>query len=108
MQDICRWPTFRKLNAVNARADTGHMSLPHASYDVAELEARLLGVLLTAESARHGAQSLLDAFAPLFDDGPAALAIRDRDGVRLHVLAEAVKLLDGPAPGRWRGLAASP
>lgn len=63
----------------------------------AEIESNILGVLLTAESARSGAAALLDALRPLTDDASVALAIRDRDGARLHVLAES----GAPPPRRW-------
>src|SRR6185503_16207545 len=53
-----------------------------------EIESGLLGVLLTAESSRGGAIALLDGLRPLLEDAPAALAVRDRDGLTLHVLAE--------------------
>jgi len=53
-----------------------------------EIESSLLGVLLTAESAREGANALLDALIPLVGAVAAAIAVRDRDGLTLHVLAE--------------------
>src|SRR5713226_6048894 len=52
-----------------------------------EIESSLLGVLLTAESAREGANALLDALSQLVG-AAAAIAVRDRDGLTLHVLAE--------------------
>lgn len=56
---------------------------------VAEVESTLLGVLYTADTAREGANALLAALGPVLDDAPsAALALRDRDGLTLHVLAE--------------------
>jgi signal transduction histidine kinase len=61
----------------------------------AEVDSSLLAVLLSAESVRGGATELLQALAPALDDCPAALAVRDRDGVTLHVLAEA------GAPHAW-------
>jgi signal transduction histidine kinase len=64
------------------------MPSPHTSYVVSEVEARLLGVLVSAETARDGAAGLLQALEPLLDDASAALAVRDRDGFTLHVLAE--------------------
>lgn len=54
----------------------------------AATETALLGVLLNADSARAGAAELLAVLAPILDDGSAALAVRDRDGMSLHVLAE--------------------
>lgn len=59
-----------------------------ALVSTAEVESSLLGVLLSAESVREGATALLQALAPALDDSPAALAVRDRDGLTLHVLAE--------------------
>src|SRR5437016_2490467 len=53
-----------------------------------ELEASLLGVLLEADTAREGAACLLDILRPVLDGAAAALAVRDRDGLTLHVLAE--------------------
>lgn len=61
----------------------------------AETDNALLSVLLTAESVREGAASLLRVLAPLFDDVPSAIAARDRDGLTLHVLAEQ------GAPQQW-------
>jgi signal transduction histidine kinase len=60
-----------------------------------EIESSLLGVLLTADTAREGATALLGALNPAIGDASAALAVRDRDGLRLHVLAEV------GAPQRW-------
>ena len=62
-----------------------------------EIESSLLGVLLTADSARRGAHALLDALSPALGDSTAALAVRDRDGLTLHVLAEV------GAPQLWPG-----
>ncbi len=59
-----------------------------AAPDGAALEASLLGVLLSAETARQGATALLQVLGPTFEEMPAALAVRDRDGLTLHVLAE--------------------
>ena len=53
-----------------------------------ELESALLGVLISAESTRDGAEALLRELAPALGSLPAALAVRDRDGLTLHVLAE--------------------
>ena len=53
-----------------------------------EIESSLLGVLLVADSARQGARALLDALSPALGGSTAALAVRDRDGLTLHVLAE--------------------
>ena len=61
---------------------------PGLTIPTAEVESSLLGVLLTAESAREGATELLDALQPTLGDCSAALAVRDRDGLTLHVLAE--------------------
>jgi signal transduction histidine kinase len=61
---------------------------PRPSLDAAATDAALLAVLLTAESTRDGASAILRAISPAFEDVPAALAIRDRDGLTLHVLAE--------------------
>ena len=61
----------------------------------AETDNALLSVLLTAESVRDGAASLLQVLAPLFDDTPCAIAARDRDGLTLHTLAE------HGAPQKW-------
>jgi signal transduction histidine kinase len=66
----------------------------------AELEASLLGVMLSAETARDGAAALLDVLAPALGDSTAALALRDRDGLTLHVLAEV------GAPRAWPSLLA--
>jgi len=60
-------------------------SMQHA---VSEVEAALLGALLSAETARDGASALLAALAPVIDGRDAALALRDRDGFTLHLLAE--------------------
>jgi len=64
--------------------------------DTAAIESSLLSVLLEADTTREGATALLDALKPLIDDGAGApearsvaLAVRDRDGMSLHVLAEA-------------------
>lgn len=71
------------------RADTfGMQHPPSIQVPTAEVESSLLGVLLSADSAREGANALLAALAPALDDSPAALAARDRDGLTLHVLAE--------------------
>lgn len=53
-----------------------------------ELEASVLSVLLSPESARAGAARILETLKPLTDDASCALAARDRDGATLHVLAE--------------------
>jgi signal transduction histidine kinase len=53
------------------------------------IEASVLGVLLSAETVREGAIALLEALTPALDENPAAVAVRDRDGITLHVLAEA-------------------
>ncbi|HYC51016.1 MAG TPA: histidine kinase dimerization/phospho-acceptor domain-containing protein [Gemmatimonadaceae bacterium] len=54
----------------------------------AEIDTALLGTLLTAETVRDGASAMLNIVSPLFDDTPCALAVRDRDGLTLHTLAE--------------------
>jgi len=54
---------------------------------VSELESQLLSVLLSAESTREGATALLEALRSAMDT-TTAIALRDRDGVTLHVLAE--------------------
>jgi signal transduction histidine kinase len=68
------------------------MVVPTLQVDHAQIEASLLGVLLEADTAREGATALLAALAPaiegLHDANSAALAVRDRDGISLHVLAE--------------------
>jgi signal transduction histidine kinase len=60
-------------------------------------EAAVLGVLLSAETVREGAIALLEAIAPTLDSNPAAIAVRDRDGITLHVLAESGALQGWPA-----------
>jgi signal transduction histidine kinase len=78
-------------------ADTCHMpaqvTLPAAS---AELESSLLGVLLTANSVREGTAAILDVISPMLAESPVAIAIRDRDGLTLHVLAESGALQRWP------------
>jgi K+-sensing histidine kinase KdpD len=59
-----------------------------APISAAEIESSLLGVLLSADSAREGVVALLDALRPMLDDATVALALRGRDGLTLHVLAE--------------------
>lgn len=63
------------------------------SHDVvssnAEIESAILAVLVSADSARAGAAALLEALRPVVTDTPMALAVRDRDGIALHVLADA-------------------
>lgn len=54
----------------------------------ADLESAVLGVLISAESTRDGAEALLRELAPAISSLPAALAVRDRDGLTLQVLAE--------------------
>lgn len=53
-----------------------------------DLESAVLGILISAESTRDGAEALLRELAPVLGSLPAALAVRDRDGLTLHVLAE--------------------
>ncbi len=71
------------------------MPLPPASYVAPEIEAQVLAVLVSAETAREGVVGVLEALVPVIDDASAAIAVRDRDGMRLHVLAEI------GAPVRW-------
>lgn len=61
---------------------------PPTPVSTAEVESSLLAVLLSADTVREGAIALLQALAPALDDASAALAVRDRDGLTLHVLAE--------------------
>lgn len=70
------------------------MHLPAVlQHSPAELEASLLGVLLSAETMRDGANALLVALRPALEDvTSAAIAVRDRDGLTLHVLAETGEL----------------
>lgn len=61
-------------------------ALPVATADV---ESRVLGILLDAGTAREGAVALLEALSPALDDASSlAIGVRDRDGLTLHVLAE--------------------
>ena len=53
-----------------------------------EVETSMLGVLLSADTVREGATALLETLRGRLDGNPAALAVRDRDGLTLHVLAE--------------------
>src|SRR5688572_31994716 len=55
----------------------------------AALESAVLGVLISAESTRDGAEALLRELGPALGGCPSAIAVRDRDGLTLHVLAEA-------------------
>lgn len=64
------------------------MSSASVSGAAAELESALLGVLISAESTRDGAALVLEQLAPALDGLPCAIAVRDRDGLTLHVLAE--------------------
>lgn len=64
------------------------MASPSATYVASEVEAHLLSTLVSAETLRQGADELLRALAPVLDDAAAAIAVRDRDGLTLHVLAE--------------------
>lgn len=61
---------------------------PASPPTAADLESAVLGVLLSAESTRDGAEALLRELAPALGSLPSALAVRDRDGLTLHVLAE--------------------
>src|SRR5688572_25484046 len=63
--------------------------------DLNDLEFEVLGVLLEADSAREGAEALLAALAPAIEEAcgtlenhGVALAVRDRGGLALHILAE--------------------
>jgi signal transduction histidine kinase len=71
------------------------MSGPTLQIDRAEIEASLLSVLIEAETTREGAAALLKSLVPALeviagtpDADSVALAVRDVDGVSLHVLAE--------------------
>ena len=55
---------------------------------VAEIEAALLGILLSAETVREGADAILGSLEPVLDDASTAIALRDRDGRSLHILSE--------------------
>ncbi|MGH7677558.1 MAG: sensor histidine kinase [Gemmatimonadaceae bacterium] len=71
--------------------------------DRAEIQAALLGVLAQAETTREAATAILAALIPALeaagspDVDAAALAVRDRDGVTLHVLAQAGEQRPWPA-----------
>lgn len=69
-------------------------SLPVSSV-APDVEAQVLAVLVSAETVREGVVGILRALAPVIDDASAAIAVRDRDGMSLHVLAET------GAPARW-------
>jgi signal transduction histidine kinase len=62
----------------------------------ADLEAALFNVLLSADSLREGATGILNAIAPRLDAAAMAIAVRDRDGRTLHVLAESGELREWP------------
>ena len=70
--------------------------------NAAEIEASLLAVLLDAETMREGATALLNALAPALDvsgasDAPAvAIAVRERDGLRLQILSERGEHVEWP------------
>lgn len=70
------------------------MSPPNVA-QIPELESAILGVLLTADSARAGAAAILDVLRAATEDASVAIAARGRDGTSLHVLAEV------GAPERW-------
>jgi signal transduction histidine kinase len=77
-------------------ADISGMSASaHSPVVRADIETAILGVAISAETARGGAAELLAQFAPLLDDTGAAIAVRDRDGISLQVLAESGE------PARW-------
>lgn len=61
---------------------------PASPGTASDLESALLGVLISAESTRDGADVLLRELAPALGGLPAALGVRDRDGLTLHILAE--------------------
>ena len=63
----------------------------------ADLESAILGVLISAESTRDGAEALLRELAPVLGGLPSALAVRDRDGLTLHILAETGETLTWPS-----------
>ncbi|MGH7636182.1 MAG: sensor histidine kinase [Gemmatimonadaceae bacterium] len=62
----------------------------------ADVESALLGILISAESTRDGAAALLAELAPVLDQLPRALAVRDRDGLTIHILADSGALHDWP------------
>jgi len=62
-----------------------------------DVESSLLSVLLSADSTRQGAVALLEALRPMLEDASIALAVRGRDGLTLHVLAEH----GAPSTQRW-------
>ena len=71
------------------------MQVPALQIDRAEIEASLLGALIKAETTREGARSVLTTLVRALgniagppDADPMALAVRDRDGISLHVLAQ--------------------
>lgn len=64
------------------------MASPSATYVASVVEAQLLSTLVSAETLRQGADELLRGLAQVLDDASAAIAVRDRDGLTLHVLAE--------------------
>jgi signal transduction histidine kinase len=64
------------------------MQHPTAPFVSAEIESALFAVLVDADSAREGASALLQALAPAIDDATSALAVRDRDGLTLRIIAE--------------------
>jgi two-component system NtrC family sensor kinase len=72
-----------------------------------EAESSLLGLLLTADTARAGAAGVLAVLMSGEDDLSSAIAVRDRDSVSLRVLAEQGAPRDWPsmidAPLAFRG-----
>lgn len=64
------------------------MSLAPQAAAGTDVESGLLGVLISAESTRDGAVALLNELAPVLAQLPRALAVRDRDGLTIHVLAD--------------------
>src|SRR5689334_128823 len=64
----------------------------------AELESAFLGVLLTADTLRAGAAGLLEALLPSLEEiESVGIAVCDRDGRTLQVLAESGTPRDWPS-----------
>lgn len=61
-----------------------------------DVESAVLGVLISAESTRDGAAALLAELSPVLDELPRAMAVRDRDGLTIHVLADSGALQEWP------------
>ena len=64
------------------------MSLAPQTAVAPDVESALLGVLISAESTRDGAAALLAELTPVLEQMPRALAVLDRDGMTIHVLAD--------------------